>query len=229
MKKKKRNLLIGSIAMVFCMIADWLLDVKGAGNITTGVVESNWTQMSMWRFEASIILIAVIMPFYWFGIRELAETVKGSCNRGSKTDTYMSKLFSISTAAGLISFLFIHIMCCLMPIIYKCFFDVLPDTATVTNTVNNIALYVLVPFYAYFVVADLGISISFAYFVWKRRLNIPRAAFLCTPVFTVVIVALLYIMPFAILKDIAAAFESMGYALMLWCGYRHCVNEEKAA
>lgn len=223
---KKRYLLIGCAAIFLCMIADWLLDVKGAGNITTGVVESNWTQMSMWRFEASIIIIAVIMPFYWLGIREADKIIRESCVQSCKADTRMSRLFSISTSAGLISFLFIHIMCCLMPIIYKCLIDLVPDTVTLTNTVNHISLYILVPFYAYFVAADLGISISFAYFVWKGRLNLPRAAALCTPVFTTFIALLFYITPFVILRDICVAFESMGYALILWCVYRHCVNGE---
>ena len=63
MKKRKRNLILGILAMILCMVGDWLLDVKGSGNVTYGIVESNWINMSMWRFQVSILIGSLIVPF----------------------------------------------------------------------------------------------------------------------------------------------------------------------
>lgn len=64
-KKDKKALFAGMISMTLFMIGDWLLDVKGSGNQEVGIfVNSNWTTMSMWRFEISILLATVAMPLY---------------------------------------------------------------------------------------------------------------------------------------------------------------------
>lgn len=222
-----KNLIIGMAAMVLCMIADWFLDVKGAGNISHGIVESNWTKMSLWRFEVSILIGAFVVPFYWFGIREMMSMAKENCNVQSKMSRFMSKLFCISAMAGVISFVFIHIMCCLFPIIFKSIYAVYPDFNLTTSIVNTIAKYIYTPFFVYYAIADFGISISWIYMTFNKQFNIGKWAVICCPLSMMVIVLLIKLIPFQPLHDVSVAFETLGYVLLLFAGYLHCNNKKR--
>lgn len=90
-KKQRRNLRLGVLGMVLCMAADWLLDVKPAGNVSSGVVESGWPEMSMWRFEASILIAAAIIPLFWLGSKTLMELILQHCR--TNTDRHMECSF----------------------------------------------------------------------------------------------------------------------------------------
>ena len=84
-KKDKKALFAGMISMTLFMIGDWLLDVKGSGNQEVGIfVNSNWTTMSMWRFEISILLATVAMPLYWIALKKLRNIVSDVCEKKSE-------------------------------------------------------------------------------------------------------------------------------------------------
>lgn len=223
---RKRNILIGMTAMAVCMIADWLLDVKGAGNVSHGIVESNWTKMSLWRFEVSILIGAAIVPFYWFGIREMIGIVKGNCNQNSKMSRFMSKLFCVSAMSGVISFVFVHITCCIFPIIFKSIYAVYSDFNSVQSIVNKIANFIYVPFFAYYIASDFGISIAWIYMVVKKKFQIGKWAVICCPLSMMVLILLLNLIPWQVLQDVTVAFETLGYVLLLFAGYVHQSNND---
>ena len=147
-KKDKRALIAGMISMALFMIGDWLLDVKGSGNQEVGIfVNSNWTTMSMWRFEISILLATVAMPLYWIALKKLRSIVSDVCEKKSEGKAMAVKhLFDISSAAGLVSVLFIHIMCCLMPIIFKVSYEAGNTFDQAADITNKIGTYILIPF-----------------------------------------------------------------------------------
>lgn len=217
--KRKRNLRLGILGMILCMIADWLLDVMPAGNVSDMVVESSWVDMSMWRFEVSILLAAAVIPLFWLGIREMKELLRTDCRTAG--DRRMSRLFDVGAMAGVMGFLFIHIMCCLMPVIFKCAYAAGMDFTAASALTNQIGLYVYAPFFAYYLVADLSVSIAWVYFVLKGRLGLSKWAALCCPVATLVLGGLFHLLPWPV-GEIGAAFETMGYVLLMGMGLRAC-------
>lgn len=217
MENRKRNLRLGMLGMVLCMAADWLLDAKPAGNVSDMVVESGWVEMSLWRFEASILIAAAIIPLFWLGIREMKALLKDRCQ--TKGDRKMSRLFDIGAMAGVMSFLFIHIMCCLMPIIFQCASAAGMDFAAASALTNQVAIYIYVPFFAYYLVADLSVSAAWVYFVWKGRLGLSKWAVVCCPIATLILAALCHLLPWPV-SEIGVAFETLGYVLLLAVGLR---------
>jgi len=225
-KKSKltNRLILGIVSFILFMIGDWLLDMKGAGNVTTGIVDSDWVSMSMWRFEASILLAAVAMPIYWVGIHAAKEIVTEGLKNGTKWDKRMSKMFCIGANAGLMSFLFIHIMCCLFPIVFKCIYAETGDSLMAANLVNQSAAYIMIPFAAYYVVADGCISAGWIYMAWTGKLNLKKWQILFCPLCTLLIGFVLKLIP--ILEPITGAFESLG-TLLIMCAL--CCSVQKAA
>lgn len=218
-RKQKRGLRLGVLGMVLCMVADWLLDVMPAGNVSNVLVESGWVEMSMWRFEASILLAAAIIPLFWLGIREMKELLRNRCQ--TEGDRKMSRLFDAGTMAGVMSFLFVHIMCCLMPVIFKCASAAGMDFAAASALTNRVGVYIYVPFFAYYLAADLSVSIAWIYFALKGRLGLPKWAALCCPAVTLVFGQLFHLLPWPV-GEIGAAFETLGYVLLMAMGLRLC-------
>lgn len=218
-RKRRRNLRLGVLGMVLCMAADWLLDVMPAGNVSNVLVESGWTEMSMWRFEASILLAAAIIPLFWLGIRDMKELLRSRCQ--TEGDRKMSRLFDIGAMAGVMGFLFVHIMCCLMPVIFKCASAAGMDFDAASALTNQVGVYIYVPFFVYYLAADLSVSIAWIYFALKGRLGLSRWAALCCPVVTLVFGQLFHLLPWPV-GEIGVAFETMGYVLLMAMGLRLC-------
>lgn len=216
---QKRNLRLGVLGMALCMAADWLLDVKPAGSVSNVVVESGWLDMSIWRFEASILIVAAIIPLFWLGIREMKALLRAMCQTDG--DRKMSCLFNIGAMAGVISFLFIHIMCCFVAIIFKCAYAAGMDFAAASALTNETAMYMYIPFFVYYFAADLSVSIAWIYFVLKGRLGLPKCAALCCPVATLILAELFHFVPWPV-SEIGVAFETMGYVLLMSMGLRIC-------
>lgn len=216
-EKQKHNLRLGVLGMGLCMVADWLLDVKPAGSVSDMVVESGWLDMSMWRFEASILIVAAIIPLFWLGIREMKALLKARCQTGG--DRKMSCLFDIGAMAGTMGFLFIHIMCCFVAIIFKCAYAAGMDFAAASALTNTTAMYMYIPFFVYYFVADLSVSIAWVYFVLKGRLGLSKWAALCCPIVTLLLAELFHYVPWPV-GQIGVAFETMGYVLLMAMGLR---------
>ena len=211
-EKRNCKLLLGILGCILFMVGDWLLDMKGAGNVSMGFVESNWVNMSMWRFEASILLGALGTPLYWCAAREMTAIFAERCGK-SKMERTMQRVFSVGVAAAVLSWVFIHIMCCMLPVIFKCTYAVFPDAEAVTGVVNRLAAYIAVPFFAYFIVSDGCLSMAWIYMAWNRKIDCSRWTILCCPLFTLVLAHIVNYIP--VLDQLTGAFESMGHLLML--------------
>ena len=219
--KKKQAMLAGIAAMALFMAGDWLLDVKGIGNEEIGVfVNSNWTTMSMWRFEASILLAAVAMPLYWIALRELRHMVADACRENPQGHAAaMNGLFRISSAAGLISVLFIHIMCCLMPVIFKTAYGLGNTFEQAADLTNEVGMYILIPFMIYYLVTDIGMSVVMIYLILTGRFALPKWMACFHPVGGLLLCEVLLRIPLVWCNDLSVAFESMGHLLMFVAAY----------
>ena len=220
-EKQKRAMLAGIAAMVLFMIGDWLLDVKGSGNKEVGLfVNSNWPAMSMWRFEVSILLAAAAMPLYWIALKELRHIVTDACSRKPKGHALaMKRLFDFSSAAGLISVLFIHIMCCLLPIIFKTSYGMGSTFEQAADVTNQVGMYILLPFMIYYLVMDIGMSVVMVYLILTRRFALPKWMACFHPVGGLVLCEIFAAIPVVWCNDVSVAFESMGHLLMFVAGY----------
>lgn len=70
------------------------------------------------------------------GIREMKALLKARCQTGG--DRKMSCLFDIGAIAGTMGFLFIHIMCCFVAIIFKCAYAAGMDFAAASALTNTV-------------------------------------------------------------------------------------------
>lgn len=220
-KKDKRALIAGMISMALFMIGDWLLDVKGSGNQEVGIfVNSNWTTMSMWRFEISILLATVAMPLYWIALKKLRSIVSDVCEKKSEGKAMAVKhLFDISSAAGLVSVLFIHIMCCLMPIIFKVSYEAGNTFDQAADITNKIGTYILIPFMIYYLIMDIGMSVVMIYLIVTKRFALPKWMVCFNPVGGLLLCEILARIPVTFFNDLSVAFESMGHLLMFVAAY----------
>jgi len=133
----------------------------------------------------------------------------------------MSRLFDAGAMAGVMSFLFVHIMCCLMPVIFKCASAAGMDFDAASALTNQVGAYIYVPFFAYYLAADLSVSIAWIYFALKGRLGLSRWAALCCPVVTLILGQLFHLLPWPV-GEIGVAFETLGYVLLMAMGLRLC-------
>lgn len=103
---------IGIVGGLLCAIADLLLDLKGPNNIKNGIIDSEWENMSHWRFVISGILAMFAVPMYSCGFVALMNKM---------TESYqlfpgvLSAIFLIGAMGGFM----IHIFLCLQPTIYQ--------------------------------------------------------------------------------------------------------------
>lgn len=221
--RQKRGLRLGVVGMVLCMVADWLLDVMPEGNVSNMLVESGWVELPMWRFEASILIAAAIIPLFWLGMREMKELLRAKCRTAG--DRRISRLFDAGAMAGVMGFLFVHIMCCLMPVIFKCAYAAGMDFDAASALTNQVGAYIYVPFFAYYLAADLSVSAAWVYFALKGRLGSSRWAALCCPVVTLILGQLFHLLPWPV-GEIGVAFETLGYVLLMAMGLRLCEAAE---
>ena len=81
----------------------------------------------------------------------------------------MNRLFQISSVAGLISVFFIHVMCCLLPIIFKTVYGQGNTFEQAAEITNQVGMYIIIPFMVYYLIMDVGMSIVIIYLIVTRR------------------------------------------------------------
>ena len=106
---------IGIIGGLLCATADLLLDLKGPKNKKLGkmgVIDSEWANMSHWRFVWSDILAMFAVPMYSCGFIALMMTLHAE---HPVISTVLSIIFLIGAMGGFM----IHTFLCQQPTIYR--------------------------------------------------------------------------------------------------------------
>ena len=126
----------------------------------------------------------------------------------------MAKLFVMGAYASAISMLFNIAVSVMLPVLYRELFNTRLMGAEIISTVESVFYYVSIPFYVYYWVGRVGVSVGFMYFVMIGRLLIPRMMMIFTPLFFVVLEIALRTFENSLVDDIFAASDGIGYLFM---------------
>lgn len=159
---------------------------KGAGNKKLGkhkFMDSNWANMSEWRFKVSILLVAVGVPLYLLGATSMARQL-------ADADLYFGLVFWVVMMVGSIGGFFIHAFLCCIPIIYKIMINRAGFELT-EEVINRIYNAIKIPFFMMYT-ALVGVS-SIMLFIAKAMgyLYIPFIMLALTPLPLLIIGVLL--------------------------------------
>ena len=213
-QKVVKNLILGMFGTALLMAAEWLIGAYGEGNNRNGLIESNWAVMPMVRFRAGLILAAVAAPFFFAGIKDSVRTVNVARRKRYTSDFYVARLYEISAYSAALSMLFIMGVRIILPVLYKSLFSTRLMGAEIISTIENVFYYVSIPFYVYYWLSLIGVSLGFMYFVFIGRMLVPRLLFAVNPLVFVLIKELLGIMDNSVIDNFTAAAEGFGFMLM---------------
>ena len=167
------NLVFSIMALIgglLCCAGDILFDLKGKGNQKLGTsknIDSNWSKMSEWRFELSIIFAMLGVILIGFGFYAIGDIVR-------EKDIILSNWILITGFIGCTGGLFVHSMLCVQAVIYKRITD---DGKTnfelADDTLEGFYKTIIIPFsliYSVLMIADICIAIA----VLNGALGVPR-------------------------------------------------------
>lgn len=161
MYNRKKNMIfaiIAAIAGFFYSIADYLLEyLPHASTVLDkyGVVESAWADMSNGRFVASLVMAAILTPFFVTGYICIYRQIKESAPR-------LSKVFVITALIGGLADFFIHAILSIMPVVYKSVLESGNEHQAVA-VLEKMTGSFIVPFYGYFAFIFAGYVLWFVY------------------------------------------------------------------
>jgi hypothetical protein len=168
---------IGLCGGLLCAVADILLDLKGKGNEKygpSGIMDTNWEKMALWRFKASIWLAAVAAPMYLAGCAALYRQIA----RGSEV---LAGAFGISALAGGCGTMFIHATLCYLPILSKTLAAEKVPAEAIGKAASAIYGAMAAPFMAMWLLLVAGLSGIAICAILSGALLLPRGFVLLTP------------------------------------------------
>lgn len=164
--------LIGIFGGITCSIADYLLEYMGQASQTLGawgVTESAWADMALWRFPASIWIACFAVPMYVLGVIAVIRQIRS-------THRKLGSAFGISFLIGALGALFIHIILCVMPVVYKYLFENVSQAIAV-GTVDAMTDSFIWPFFIFYTLLIIvPLVLWCVYCFQKNSLYRPRAA-----------------------------------------------------
>ena len=219
--KEMRNMLFGMLGAAICMAAMWLSSAYGKDNDRNGLIMSNWPKMPMIRFELSIIFIAIGVPLYYLGAKEMIKALRLSRRRRSINDLRMAKLFDMCMHLSVIGLVFTQGVFVTIAITYKLLFGTKLMGADIMYVVERQFYYFAAPVFAYLVFSLAGTSIAYMYFIINDRMKVSKICILFNPLIMFGIGELLKLTKLYYLEDFAAAMIPFGFLLMLAAGMVH--------
>ena len=121
-----------------------------------------------------------------------------------------NRLFKAANWGGIFYFAFIHIGICMLPVVFNAGMEVTGDVNTSLGMALRVAKSIAVPMAAAFLVCDGLVTIAWTWMVLKGMLPVPKAAAVCSPLFTVVIGQLANVLA----EGLDSGFESLGWFLI---------------
>lgn len=219
--KVMKNMLLGMMGAAICMAAAWLSLAYGKGNVRNGYIQSNWPKMPFLRFELSIILNAVGIPIYYLGAKEMVKAVRMSRRKGRVGDLRMAKFFDMCIHLGAIGGLFASSSYSIMAIVYKLLYTSSLMGADIISATEGMFYYVAIPVMSYTLVAVIGTSLAYMYFIVNDRLRVSKICILFNPLVMMLIGEGFRLTGIYYLVDFASAMVPFGYLLMMAAGLSH--------
>lgn len=157
-----------AVAGLLYSVSDYLLEYLPENSTVLdkfGVVESAWGEMAAGRFSASLIIAAIITPFFVAGYICVYRQM-------SMTHPKFAKAFIVVTLIGGLSDFFIHATLCIMPIVYKSVLN-LSGQATAVTVLEDMTESFIVPLYVYLGFIFTGYILWFVY-TFKKKSIYPK-------------------------------------------------------
>lgn len=107
--------ILGLTGGILCAIGDVLFDLKGKGNRklgTSGNIDSNWIQMSYWRFGVSILIAFAGASLLGFGFLSLSDQIR-------PTNSALAAAVAVCGYISAIAGMFVHSVLCIQAVVYK--------------------------------------------------------------------------------------------------------------
>ena len=147
-----------------------MFDLKGNGNKKLGTsknIDSNWSEMSEWRFGLSIIFAMFGVILLGFGFYAIANIIR-------ENNVILSNLILITGFIGCVGGLFIHSMLCIQAVIYKRITDNgKTNFELADNTLEGFYKTIIFPFmliYCVLMIADICVAVA----VLNGALSVPK-------------------------------------------------------
>ena len=145
--------ILGILGGIFTASGDMLLDIKSKDNKKLGkyrIIDSYWDNMNVNRFKNSILLASIGVPMIALGMISMAHQI-------GKGNAILGEVFFYTSLGIVVGGLFIHILICVLPVIYKtmrpqCSFD---DAEKVINAVYDA---IKIPFWIYYIIGVIAPS-----------------------------------------------------------------------
>lgn len=228
--KSKHKIFLAIPAFLMTMAGDYLIgyepwDVEPLGMIAG----TGWLTIADWRVALSNLFGAAAVPLYFVAAKEFLRMLDMQNPKGNNkgTDRFLW-LFRIGNYAGILSFVFIHIACGLLILQFNAAYEMMGNVDMAMKLDLHIFRAEALPFFAYFIVADLFTTIGWIGLVVKRAIPVSKVWLLASP-----LVMTLTGQVFSILhigfKGIDSGFESLGWMLMFVAAVKYAQRMEKQA
>lgn len=175
--------LLGFLGGILCAAGDILFDYKGRGSEKLGrykFMESAWAGMAPWRFKVSILLASAGVPLYFLGFTSLALQMRPA-NSG------FALAFWLVSMVGSVGGIFIHVLLCCFPLLYKTMLKNGRPFAEVEQALNAVFDAVKLPFFILYICIVVVPSCLFAVAVAAGYLALPLWSILLTPLCLMVV------------------------------------------
>lgn len=168
---------VGILGGLLCAIADLIMDVKGPKNKKTGkfgMINSEWENMSHWRFVISNILAMFAIPMYCCGFIALMNYLK---EYHKIMPTVITTVFMIGAMGGFM----IHTFLCLQPTIFKVLHDIKQE-ALAEELITKLFRQIYVPFFTLYSMLVIIPALAVMILIAKGILPLPLWHILLNPV-----------------------------------------------
>ena len=216
-----KNLLIGMFGMGLCALGCWIAGKYGKGNVRNGYIQSNWSKMSYFQFEISLILEAIGVAISYIGIKDYIKSVRMVHRKRHPYDGFMGILFEIGCVAFLVSFLFIQTGYIFMALVYKHLYETSLMGADIISTVEGSFNYSAIPLFAFLAISVGATSLAYMYFVLTGGFKVSKICILFNPLLFLGIGEILKLTKQFYLVDAASGFIPLGFLLMMSVGSVH--------
>ncbi|MDO4305050.1 MAG: hypothetical protein Q4D94_14175 [Bacillota bacterium] len=226
--KSKYKIFLAIPAFLMTMAGDYLIgyepwDVEPLGLIA----DTGWLTIADWRIALSNLFGAAAVPLYFVAAKEFLRILDVQNPKGNDkgTDRFLW-LFRIGNYAGILSFVFIHIACGLLILQFNAAYEMMGNVDMAMELDLRIFRAEALPFFAYFVVADLFTTIGWIGLVVKRAIPLSKVWLLASPLVMTLIGQVFSIFHIGF-KGIDSGFESLGWILMFIAAVKYAQRMEK--
>lgn len=211
----KQKISLAIPAFLMAMVGDYLIgyepwDVEPLGLIA----DTGWLTIADWRIALSNLLGAIAVPLYFIAAREFLRLLEARNPKGKNkgTDRFLW-LFRLGNYAGFLSFIFIHIACGRLILQFNAAYEMIGNADAAMGLDLRIFWAEAVPFFVYFVIADLFTTVGWIGLVVKQAIPCSKAWLLAAPLVTALIGQVFSVLQIGF-KGIDSGFESLGWLLM---------------